>query len=343
MQTNYKIETIAGRGLTAFGAVAALLLAAPLSGQNLRTWVSTHGSDQNNCTIAAPCRTFQHAHDATALFGEIDVLDPGEYGPVVISKSLTIDAANMGYIESPTPSSPPQSLVAVSGAPSSVTLRNLSIRGPANAAILWTSGGYLSIEGVSIDGLGNGSQSGDLGIFGLGNGIAAYNLPAITVRPVNGQPTVNPVLVVKDVVLRNVSYGMQLSGHIVAANPVQWLPTGLSAVVDHATIENTEIGIYLGSGNLHVTHSVIAHGIVTGINCDSNPGGEVNLEDSSIVYANTAMQSNGSSCLMRIAGNNIHDNETGLLATGGQIVSFGNNRIQGNGTDGTPTSTAGLK
>ncbi|HEV2448272.1 MAG TPA: hypothetical protein VGS58_20210 [Candidatus Sulfopaludibacter sp.] len=39
----------------------------------------------------------------------------------------------------------------------------------------------------------------------------------------------------------------------------------------------------------------------------------------------------------------IADNTTGLLTTGGSMVSFGNNRIFGNGTNGNPTVASALR
>jgi hypothetical protein len=55
------------------------------------TFVSGKGTDSGPCTSTAnPCRTFQFAHDQTLPGGEIKVLDPADYGPVRISKSISI-------------------------------------------------------------------------------------------------------------------------------------------------------------------------------------------------------------------------------------------------------------
>src|SRR5262245_36310079 len=55
-----------------------------------RVFVAAQGSDTNACTFAAPCRTFQKAHDTLAAGGEINVLDPAGYGSVGINKSISI-------------------------------------------------------------------------------------------------------------------------------------------------------------------------------------------------------------------------------------------------------------
>src|SRR5215472_7009884 len=72
-----------------FAAVFACAMhAAPAQAQRL--FVSATGSDSNPCTFASPCRSFQHAHDVAAANGEIDVLDPAGYGPVTITKAISI-------------------------------------------------------------------------------------------------------------------------------------------------------------------------------------------------------------------------------------------------------------
>jgi hypothetical protein len=56
------------------------LIASPAEAQPTRVFVPAQGLDSNPCTFAQPCRTFQHAHDVVAAYGEIDALDPAGYG-----------------------------------------------------------------------------------------------------------------------------------------------------------------------------------------------------------------------------------------------------------------------
>jgi hypothetical protein len=58
--------------------------------QATRTWVSGVGDDANPCSRTAPCKTFAGAISRTANAGEINVLDPGGFGAVTITKSITI-------------------------------------------------------------------------------------------------------------------------------------------------------------------------------------------------------------------------------------------------------------
>src|SRR5262245_35714365 len=61
--------------------------------QATRTWVSGVGDDANPCSRTAPCKTFAGAISKTAINGEIDALDPGGFGAVTITKSITIDGS----------------------------------------------------------------------------------------------------------------------------------------------------------------------------------------------------------------------------------------------------------
>src|SRR5580692_8749873 len=77
-------------GAAAACAVTMLFVASPASAQATRTWVSGVGDDANPCSRTAPCKTFAGAISKTAAAGEINVLDPGGYGAVTITKSIRI-------------------------------------------------------------------------------------------------------------------------------------------------------------------------------------------------------------------------------------------------------------
>jgi hypothetical protein len=72
--------------------------------QATRTWVSGVGDDANPCSRTAPCKTFAGAISKTATFGEINVLDPGSFGALTITKSISIisDGIEAGVLVSGT-------------------------------------------------------------------------------------------------------------------------------------------------------------------------------------------------------------------------------------------------
>ena len=119
------------------GGSAALLLnpagraAAPVSGGGAtRTWVSGVGDDANPCSRTAPCKTFAGAISKTAAGGEINVLDPGGFGAVTITKAITISAEG---VEAGVLTSAANAINVAAGPTDVVVLRGLG-RGPTSEA-----------------------------------------------------------------------------------------------------------------------------------------------------------------------------------------------------------------
>src|ERR671916_628572 len=122
--------------LNIFGAlVFTLLVSSAAQAQATRTWVSGVGDDVNPCSRTAPCKTYAGAISKTAVHGEISTLDPGGFGTVTITKSITIEGTQgQGYgsiLHSATTgvSIPFDNFTAVGETQKTVRLRNLSING----------------------------------------------------------------------------------------------------------------------------------------------------------------------------------------------------------------------
>src|SRR5580698_2714075 len=99
-----------------------VLCTVPAHAQATRTWVSGVGDDANPCSRTAPCMTFAGAITKTAAGGEIDALDPGGFGGLTITKSITIDGGG-GQVASVMVSGNTGILVSA-GATDIVTIRN---------------------------------------------------------------------------------------------------------------------------------------------------------------------------------------------------------------------------
>src|SRR6516165_8271388 len=115
-----------------FGLLCAALLlsvmwTAPASAQATRTWVSGVGDDANPCSRTAPCKTFAGAISKTAAGGEIDALDPGGFGALTITKSITIDGGG-GQVASVLVAGT-NGIVVAAGAGDVVILRNMRFDG----------------------------------------------------------------------------------------------------------------------------------------------------------------------------------------------------------------------
>src|SRR3989454_6507379 len=130
---------------TAFSVVLALAFAAAMhvasaQAQLVRTCVSlAKGNDANSasfCHCTTPCRTFATAHANTFSDGEITVLDPGDYGGLTITKSISINNDSGG-----------EASISVSG-------------GTTGIIVNGNSGAYVNLRGITIQGVEFGGGTG---------------------------------------------------------------------------------------------------------------------------------------------------------------------------------------
>jgi Right handed beta helix region len=129
-------------------AVIGLTLPASASAQVARTWVSQSGSDSNGeCQYATPCATFQKATEPLIEGGEINAETDGNFGPVTITKGLTIDGR--GHSASITAF---DTAVTINAPGQKVTLRSLHIQGytDADAGIDIASAESVRLRDVTI-------------------------------------------------------------------------------------------------------------------------------------------------------------------------------------------------
>src|SRR5215216_3443380 len=119
-------------------AIFTLTVASMAQAQATRTWVSGVGDDVNPCSRTAPCKTYAGAISKTADKGEISTLDPGGFGAVTATKSITIDGTNGAGFGSILASGTSGVIVndSLSASPNTsiVTLRHLSINGASTTA-----------------------------------------------------------------------------------------------------------------------------------------------------------------------------------------------------------------
>lgn len=303
----------AGLGLAAV-VVMTLGMAQTALAANARSWVSNSGSDSNPCTIASPCKTFQRAVDNTSAGGEVDVLNAGEYGPLNITKAITIDGGNLAYIQA---AAAMQAGVLVHASSSdSVAIRNLSIgalSGSAIYGISWYAGAVLSLENVSV--------------FGSGTGISA-----VASTSVAG----GPYLVARNVSIRQTAgAGLALQGTGT---------TVMNAVLDHVAIDVVSAGngINVTTGRAVLTHCSVTHALYMAV--EAAGGSQVDVADSTFAFAGNGLFATGAGTAIRVAGSSIHDTQAAVgNSYGGQILSFGTNRIAGNAGGESPNGSVALK
>ncbi|MBW7973498.1 hypothetical protein [Bradyrhizobium sp. BR 10289] len=298
--------------------VLTLLTANHANAQATRTWVSGVGDDVNPCSRTAPCKTFAGAISKTAAGGEINCLDPGAYGSVTITKSMSIycDIGTAGVLHSAT-----NGIVINASATDSVYLEGLDINGapptaPGLIGISFLQGASLHVKNTRIHDQ-TGSPSG--------HGIAFT-------------PTNSAKLIVENVTITNTGAGA--GGAAILVNP----GAGASAF---ALISKS----HLHRGNFGVVGD--SSGGATGINIvvrDTVANG----------FANTAFLTTGSNIGMLVKESAATASGTGLSASpgttirvgasiitgngtsvSGNVLSFGDNQINGNGVDAIPAPVPG--
>src|SRR5437868_9293788 len=108
-------------------SIVCLMCSTLANAQATRTWVSGVGDDANPCSRTAPCKTFAGAISKTAAGGEISVLDPGGFGVVTITKSITINGT--GTLAGILSAGSPAGVIVNAGVNDTVILRDLSLNG----------------------------------------------------------------------------------------------------------------------------------------------------------------------------------------------------------------------
>jgi hypothetical protein len=277
------------------GGIFATVIACAASAQATRTWVSGVGDDANPCSRTAPCKTFAGAISKTAAKGEISVLDPGGYGAVTITKSITIDGGGTlaGITNSGT-----NGIIISAGTADHVVIRNVSIFGASSGGINGVrvlQAASVTLENVSIE---------------------RQTLHGIDFVPINTDAR----LQLRNVTIREIVGAALTSSGINATSAV----TGASAYLENVSISGYPIGLNAGEN------------------------ATIHLDRSNVINNGTGIKAAFATALVRLSDSTVTGNTTGLSYattlpppapdTPGQIISYNNNRLRGNTTDGAPTS-----
>jgi len=297
-------------------------MATPVQAQALRTWVSGVGDDVNPCSRTAPCKTFAGAISKTAADGEINCLDPGGFGVVTITKSMTIDCTGTFGSILAAGTNGVNINDSATGAPRTIQvhLRGLSISGAGTGliGINFVSGAFVTIEDVTISGFNSGSARA---IFAPG-----HNVPGSFQQ-----------LVIMNSSIKDNGAGVSGGGGIVLG---QVAPTPPSSGVVRVTLDN--VNVTRNNIGLRVSPNVSA--TVKSSSIDSNTsfnlfiasgGGPaiVNADDTvfSESIAGVGVHVEGPGAAARLSRSMVMSNQIGLEATsGGQISTAGNNLVNGN-------------
>lgn len=295
------------RILRSFSTAALLIgLSTAVHAQATRTWVSGVGDDANPCSRTAPCKTFAGAISKTAACGEISVLDPGGFGAVTITKSITINGTGSlaGILSAGT-----SGVIVNAGANDTIILREISINGSCTGlnGIRYLAGKTLMVDHCSIYGIrGNPGRGIDVALASNGN------------------------LTVLDTIIENV---LEDGVHITTS-------AGQAvATIDRSRIMNCDQDGIEAVSNVRavISHSQITHNPVSGIKTTGS-NSLLNLDDVLVSFALVGLQASPGSSF-RVSDSMITQNVTGISANGGTIDSFQGNSLAGNSSAGVFSTT----
>ena len=287
-----------------------LTLTAAAQAQATRTWVSGVGDDANPCSRTAPCKTFAGAISKTATGGEINVLDPGGFGGVTITKSITISSEGF------------EAGVLVSGT-------NAIIVNAPNTAV-------VVLRGLDIEGLGTGLT----GIKVLAAGVVHVenctinNFTQIGIDFVPSSATVvTTQLHVSNTIVRN-NVGASSGGIRIKPG------TNVSAfgMIEDTQLRNNQFGLRAEDRSQVTVKDTSAIGNLpgTGFNAlSTSVAVGLNLVGCVATGNVNGIKSDNPNALVRVSDCMIVGNTNGLVTSGsGHIVTFGDVM---NADNGTPT------
>ena len=270
--------------------VAGLAI-APAHAQATRTWISGVGDDANPCSRTAPCKTFAGAISKTSTGGEIDALDPGGFGALTITKSITLDGGG-GQVASVLTVGTPGITINASGAV--VILRNLRFNGllqngsPGTIGVNIVSASRVELENDDIFGFGNAAGQGGVVIapssgtmyVGIQNTSVYNNFAGVFCKPTGG--AIVNLTVQHSYVDQNTGGGVRVDG--------TGGGTSNAAITDTSMSLNGANGMVAISGpsnvNVDLQRDVMGENGSSGVESNNSAGGTsiVTVGDSILSY-----------------------------------------------------------
>ena len=289
-------------------ACFTLAVASMAQAQATRTWVSGVGDDANPCSRTAPCKTFAGAISKTAVDGEIDALDPGGFGAVTITKSITIDGCCMTSILGAGTTAININITSGTDSKKTVRLRNISINGASSGihGINFIAGLKLYVENCQIYGFQSSASS----------------------RGIKANVGASAQLYVKDSNIENNASGIDVS----ASSGV------IVAVMDNVRMGGMTDGLIMGTGSGGSLRNSVVTGM-TGV-AVKMVGGAISLESDLLNHNGTGLQP-GAGTTTDLSNTSIIGNSLGIATTGGLVQSHGNNQINLNTSPGAAPSGIG--
>src|SRR5258708_16751807 len=277
----------------------SMAIAVLANAQHTRTWVSGVGDDVNPCSRTAPCKTFAGAISKTAAGGIINCLDPGGFGAVTITKSITIDCtATLGS----TLSSGVQGIIINGLSTDKIVLRGLDING---------AGTTLGTNGVNV------VQAATVALFN----VRIANYSGAGVETTNTSTQIG--LSLDNCQVLNTGTG-------VLANSTGSGTTLLT--ISNSEIENNATGIDIesGSSSAQVFHTAVSKNSGDAFKLGSGSSGAAPASTSFSFNGGNGVNANVGGGTIRLSRCIVHANFTNGVTGAGITQCFSNNVVNGN-------------
>ncbi|HKO63232.1 MAG TPA: hypothetical protein VJV03_18865 [Pyrinomonadaceae bacterium] len=291
--------------------IFTLTVASMAQAQATRTWVSGVGDDVNPCSRTAPCKTYAGAISKTARDGEISTLDPGGFGAITITKSITINGGGGGQGYGSILASGTNGVIVNLTDPAdlrkTVRLNHLDINGapstsPGINGVRILAASVVHVENSFIDSFRSTTLN-------EGNGIRIEATATVQVH-------------VRNTTIRN-NLGAGIRANTSAGQVV------LSVV--NSKISNNATGIFAATNTVGSIVGSEINSNTTGIDADG-AGVQLNVDSCNIAFSTTGVQAGAGASTVRLSNNFITQNGTGVSVAGGTVFTSGTNRLLGNPT-----------
>lgn len=305
--------------LAAFSGFVAVH-AAPAMASNV-TYLALGGTG-GTCSSSSPCASMAAALTAAGPNGEVVCLDRGNYGNATITFGVTISCGAGLWI---------------------VAVSNVVITTPAGSDVV--------IEGLVADEAGaTGSGAATISFNGQGalhvRRTRAGNATGTANAALDFRPTGPAKLFVTESDFYNMGgSGISMGIHIQPASGVT-----ADVTIERSRIENNLFGIVADGSSGGIIRGVVRDSIVAG---NKNNGITVSTGSSNVVFAverttvsgnNFGLVATGANAGMLVRNSFITYNNTGLFTTAsGVLLSYRDNSLNANTTDGAFSGTVGLQ
>lgn len=301
------------------------------------------GADSGLCPVTAPCATLNYALSVSGAGGRITIVDGGVFGPIVLTKAITIAGIDP-HIPFQIAADPAAQVGCVGALPSGCALSNHGFAAEIAAGVSDT------VTLTNLQMLAGSYGAGALkltsgGIVQLSENVYRGNAGATS--PIIALYPNNPGTTQVQVYFSSSDIGF--NGADANAGALEVKPSGNTSLklhFNHCDVHNASYGIradstLLSGPSVNIAAAIseseffsFANAAASAISATGKGTLTVAVDGARVLNANVAVQASGNQSTVILTGSTISGNGTGVLVqNGAQVFTSQSNTIAGNGTD----------